>query len=181
MKKKKIILAAGITTIFCSAFWYFTPTDAFSWGSSSYSSSYSSSSSSYDSSRSSTSSSYSSWGSGSSLTEDDCRECHENLDRFTLLKYENPDKHHLLVKETIPYNTIAPDGSPGEEYECFSCHSIEEDIEGNFKINVERDCLQCHPLNSVTGAPRSSNVHHMSETYRRFSCNICHSIIGWGW
>jgi hypothetical protein len=116
---------------------------------------------------------------GGSLTEDDCRNCHEDLDRFPQLVDTNPDKHHILVGLQIPSWSIAPYGIPGENYECLSCHSVEQTEDMLFEISVIRDCLQCHPIQTVTGSPRSENVHHMTETYRQRRCNDCHSILGW--
>ena len=193
-----------LLVIFLTTF-LFLNSNVWAWGSrSSGSSSWGSSSSSYgdlnDSSASTSSSSYdSAWGSsgtsrdgstswsswsysdnGSSLSEDFCRRCHSDLDRFVFLKYENPDKHHLLVDKTIPRNSIAPNDTPGDLYECLTCHSVEL-VDNAFEMKVTRDCLKCHPINTVTGSPRSNNVHHFTKTYRYFSCNICHGVIGWGW
>ena len=175
--------------------------DAWAWGSSSrdsYSSSYdssSSSSSSNDSSTSYYSSNDSGWGSsgtsrdgstswsswsnsdrGSSISEDFCRRCHGNLDRFPSLRFENPDKHHLLVDQRKPSNSIAPNDTPGDLYECLTCHSVEI-VDNAFEMKVSRDCLKCHPINTVTGPPwRSNNVHHRVNIR---SCNSCHSVIGY--
>jgi hypothetical protein len=141
--------------------------EVFAWGSSSYSSrSYSdyggdgSSDSSYDS--------Y-----GGSLTEDDCRNCHEDLNRFPQLEDTNPDKHHILVGLLIPSWTKAPYGNPGEIYECLSCHAVNQTDNSVFEITVTRDCLECHPSRTVTGY--RDNVHHDTPTARR-DCGACH---GW--
>lgn len=141
---------------------------------------YSSISSSWGSSGTSRdgSTSWSSWSysdNGSTTSETFCRKCHGDLKRFPILKYENSDKHHLLLNKNIPSNSIAPNDTPGGIYECLNCHSVEL-ANGSFAMTVTRDCLKCHPINTVTGPPhRSSNVHHSSRT---FSCNICHSVIG---
>jgi hypothetical protein len=184
VKNKKIILLSITTAIFTATL-LLSSVDASAWGSSESSSydggTWGSSGSSY-----SDTSSGSSWDDGSSgsggwggsLTEEDCRICHENLDRFPQLQDINPDKHHLLVGLEIPSSTIAPYGNPGENYECTSCHAVEQ-FNDVFQIAVERDCLQCHPIQTVTGSPRSENVHHMTETYRQRRCNDCHSILGW--
>lgn len=175
-----------------------TKADALAWSSSG--SSWSSYGSSGSSSSVSTSSSYStsSWGSsgtsrdgstswsswsysdnGSATSETLCRKCHSDLKRFVLLKYETPDKHHLLIDKKIPDNSIAPNDTPGDLYECLTCHSVEL-VDNAFSMKVTRDCLKCHPINTVTGSPRSNNVHHSTQTARQFGCNICHSVIGWG-
>lgn len=178
------------------AIFLFPNSNAWAWGSSrSSSSSYGSSwGSSGSSSGSSSSSSYSSWGSsgtssdgstswsswsysdnGSSISEAFCRKCHGNLDRFPSLRYENPDKHHLLVNKKMPSNSIAPNDTPGDLYECLTCHSVEM-VDNAFVMKVTRDCLKCHPINTVTGPPyRSNNVHHRVSIR---NCNTCHSVIG---
>ncbi len=174
MKKKKILLSSLTTAIFL-AILLISTVDANAWGSSR---SYSSDGNTWSSSGSSwNDSSYGGW--GGSLTEEDCRRCHENLDRFPQLQDFNPDKHHLLVGLEIPWSTIAPYGVSGDYYECTSCHVVEQFNDVDFQINVERDCLECHPIQTVTGSPRSDNVHHMTETYRQRRCNDCHSILGW--
>jgi len=113
---------------------------------------------------------------GGSLTEDDCRNCHGDLDRFPQLIDTNPDKHHILLGLQIPSWTIAPDGMPGENYECLSCHTIDQTDDFVFQISVIRDCLQCHPIQTVTGY--RSNVHHQTPTAQARQCGACH---GWGW
>jgi hypothetical protein len=81
MKKKKMVMTS-ITVFLFSATLFFAPNDAGARGSSG-----------------------SSWSHGSygdSTTEADCLICHGDLDRFPRLQYENPDKHHQLVGQTIP-------------------------------------------------------------------------------
>jgi hypothetical protein len=184
MKKYNYLLYI-FAVAFISAAMLFVSDEAFAW-----SSSYSSSGGGWGgSSGSSSGSSSSGWGGGSdggwgggsgSLTEEDCRLCHENLDRFPQLEDINPDKHHLLVGLEIPKSTVAPFGFPGELYECTSCHAVEQTDDMNFQIEVIRDCLQCHPIETVTGSPRSQNVHHRTQTFFQGRCNACHSVIGWG-
>lgn len=183
MKKKKILLSSITIAIFLATL-LISSVDAGAWGSSG---SYSNDGDTWDSSGSSHTghSSGSNWnddshgGWGGSLTEEDCRICHENLDLFPQLQDINPDKHHLLVGLEIPSSTISPYGTPGDYYECLSCHAVEQVDDFNFQITVERDCLLCHPIQTVTGSPRSENVHHMTETYRQGRCDDCHDILGW--
>ncbi len=201
----KITIGTLVLFIVLLTTFLFSSSNVWAWGSNAYgSSSWGRSSGSYEysndkSSSTSDSSNDSSWGSsgtsrdgstswsswsysdnGSSLSEDYCRRCHSDLDRFVFLKYENPDKHHLLVDNTMPINSIAPIDTTGDLYECLTCHSVET-VDNTFVMKVTRDCLKCHPINTVTGSPRSNNVHHRTKTYRSFSCNICHGVIGWGW
>ena len=111
-------------------------------------------------------------GGGGSITEDDCRLCHEDLQRFPGLINTNPDKHHLLVGQEIQQPTIAPYETSGANHECLSCHLTEQVDVMDFQVSVERDCLQCHPVETVTGRPRGENVHHDLDSYR---CRDCHS------
>ncbi len=203
---EKPAIGIMIISVFLSAIFLLSNSEAWAWGSysrSSSSSSYGSTNDStwgsYGGSNDSSSSSYggsndSSWGSsgtsrdgstswsswsysdnGSSISEEFCRRCHANLDRFPSLRYENPDKHHLLVNKQIPSNSIAPNDTPGDLYECLTCHSVEV-VDNAFVMMVTRDCLKCHPINTVTGPPRrSNNVHHRVSIR---NCNTCHSVIG---
>ena len=85
------------------------------------------------------------------------------------------DKHHLLVDKRKSSNSIAPNDTPGDLYECLTCHSVET-VDNAFEMKVTRDCLKCHPINTVTGPPwRSNNVHHRVNIR---NCNTCHSVIG---
>jgi hypothetical protein len=68
---------------------------------------------------------------------EDCRSCHGAT--------FNVDKHHDLVGDTIPEDTDAPFGTPGDEYECLSCHEVFfNPITQDFEFKVERDCIACH-------------------------------------
>ncbi|MFH1214909.1 MAG: multiheme c-type cytochrome [Pseudomonadota bacterium] len=160
MKKKKMLVTSITIALFSGAL-FFAPDDAGAWGSSS--SSWSDRSSS-------------SW-SGDSYqdsTIEVCLRCHGDLDRFPRFQYENPDKHHLLVGHVIPRSTIAPYETFSDNYECLTCHALEQIDEMTYQVSVERNCLQCHPVSTVTGSPRSDNLHHDLRNYR---CNDCH---GWG-
>lgn len=123
--------------------------------------------------RSSTYSSSSSYGGGDPvITEKDCRLCHEDLQRFPGLKNTNPDKHHLLLGKEILQPTIAPYVTGGYKYECLSCHNIEQTDVTGYQTSVIRDCLQCHPIKTVSGSPGTENVHHKLSSYR---CSNCHT------
>ncbi|UWZ78097.1 hypothetical protein L9S41_10340 [Geoalkalibacter halelectricus] len=116
-------------------------------------------------------------------TEEACRECHEDLRSFPRLEFLNPDKHHLFLGQQIPQSTVAPNGQVGGVYDCFSCHVVEQfgDV---FQVITVRNCLQCHTRQTVTGSPRSSNVHHLRDILRHYSCGDCHDFGdrrgGWG-
>ncbi|MBA3007999.1 MAG: hypothetical protein KKB91_04830 [Proteobacteria bacterium] len=133
--------------------------------------------------RSSTNSSSSSYGGGSyggggygggdrAIIEKDCRLCHEDLPRFPGLKNTNPDKHHFLLGKEIAQPTIAPYVTGGYKYECLSCHNIERTVVTGYQTSVIRDCLQCHPIKTVSGSPGAENVHHKLSSYR---CSNCHT------
>lgn len=180
---EKPTIGTWMLIVLLSATFSFSASNAWAWGSSrTYSSSYttSPSGSSWGSSGTSSdgSTSWSSWSysdNGSSTSETFCRKCHGDLKRFPILKHENPDKHHLLINKIIPSSSIAPNDTPGNLYECLTCHSVETGSNG-FVMSVTRDCLKCHPINTVTGPPRrSNNVHHSTRTS---NCNTCHSVIG---
>ena len=82
------------------------------------------------------------------LAESDCRVCHsENPPAGVPVNTTYlPDRHHALVDTTMPSPTAAPYGTPGEPYECLSCHLIEwNDATSSFELAQNfRDCLICH-------------------------------------
>ena len=126
-------------------------------------------------------------------TEAQCRNCHEDLERFPMLFTSNPNRHHLLIGTTIPplSKSKAPDAvgaqNTGEAYNCFSCHlilpSAGSELSEEFAIVQSfRNCLQCHPAWRVTGPPRRGNNVHM-ETNQLFldrKCFVCHDRGGRG-
>ena len=115
-------------------------------------------------------------------TEEECRVCHEDLQRFPQLETNNPGRHHDLIGTPIPenYDSLAPDapgGVPGDPYNCTACHAfIWDDAQLNYVIQPFRDCLLCHPASLVTGHPRrGDNVHHQTQTFQQRNCRACHS------
>ena len=122
-------------------------------------------------------------------TEDQCRNCHDNLTQFPMLLHRNPDRHHLLVGELIPplSQSKAPDApavAPGEPYQCTSCHTFTfNPSTGASVLDPEfRDCLQCHPVWRVTGSPMGgsgNNVHHETATFAARNCSVCHNNGGY--
>ncbi|MCB2180579.1 MAG: hypothetical protein KQH63_00960 [Desulfobulbaceae bacterium] len=120
-----------------------------------------------------------SYGGGSPYWDDtiesECRFCHEDLDRFPQLDDTNPNKHHLLTGKLVEPPVIAPYASEGDTYECSSCHGLTwSESTSSLTIEVIRDCLQCHPVETVTGSPHTDNRHHRTETFYQFNCTICH-------
>ncbi len=90
----------------------------------------------------------------SSLTEADCRVCH---DRGV------PGRHHHLHNKEIPSGTVVPypdtngDGLPDKRYSCLSCHGD--------TFELERDCTVCH------NAP---SPHHQTPAADAGDCKACH-------
>ncbi len=110
-----------------------------------------------------------------STSESDCRVCHEDLDRFPQLANSNPDKHHLLLGSQIQAPVIAPYASEGDTYECLSCHYlIWSEATLSYIFEDFRDCLLCHPRNTVTGNLQSANIHHETQTFYSSTCSTCH-------
>ena len=105
--------------------------------------------------------------------EADCRACHDDLVRFPFLEKSNVDKHHLLLGSLISEPTAPPDAVLGVTYECLNCHPLvwNADISG-YTISLYRDCLVCHPVETVSGPPRmtGTNRHHKLG----YDCSVCH-------
>ncbi len=114
-------------------------------------------------------------------TAEECRVCHEDLQRFPQLETNNPGRHHDLIGTPVPeiYYSLAPDapgGVPGDPYDCTACHTfVWDDAQLNYVIQPFRDCLLCHPASLVTGHPRrGNNVHHRTQTFQQRNCRACH-------
>jgi len=106
-------------------------------------------------------------------TAADCRSCHDNLSKFPFLEKSNPNKHHLLIGAQIILSTAPPDVELGETYECLTCHpSVWNPEIPGYSVSLFRDCLVCHPIETVSGPPRmqGSNRHHKLG----YSCSVCH-------
>lgn len=107
------------------------------------------------------------------LAEPDCRVCHGPnppagvpVDTTYL-----PDRHHLLVGTVIPPTTSAPNGTPGANYECTSCHNLIQ-TGGTFQFEVFRDCLLCHAQQ-----PGQPTVHHATVEAQAGDCQACHGSL----
>ena len=87
-----------------------------------------------------------------SLTEEECRACHNQNppDGIPVDSTYLPDRHHLLVGETISIPSVVPspdsdgDTVPDTVYQCLNCHSMTFDgamwvVDPDF-----RDCTDCH-------------------------------------
>ncbi len=115
---------------------------------------------------------------GNEVTAVKCRVCHEkrfNKGDSPLVEWlgvRNPDKHHLKVGTEVKCSTAPPGVTLGDVYDCTSCHRFTWDAETvSYKFDIFRDCLYCHPANTVAGPPRS-NRHPMMG----LPCNVCHGI-----
>jgi len=112
-------------------------------------------------------------GGGGLPTEADCRSCHDDLVEFPFLNETNVNKHHLLIGTSIILPTVPPDVEPDEIYECLFCHpAAGEPEDPGYTVSLFRDCLVCHPVETVSGAPcmQGSNRHHNLG----YSCHVCH-------
>ncbi len=102
------------------------------------------------------------------VTELGCRACHEDPD--IVAPGTIPDRHHLLVGEIIPDPTAAPNGIPGETYECLACHEQQWDSGTSSYVFVNfRDCLLCHQ--QFAG---QASVHHITASAEAQDCKACH-------
>ncbi len=105
------------------------------------------------------------------LDEAGCRACHG--DSSIVNPGSVPDRHHLIVGDTIIDPTAAPHGTPGDLYECLSCHELEWDPGTSSYVFVNfRDCLLCHV--QVAGV---ASVHHMTAAANAQDCKACHGQI----
>jgi len=105
------------------------------------------------------------------LDETGCRACHE--DPAIVNPGTVPDRHHLIVGNTIPDPTAAPHGTPGDTYECLSCHELVWDDDTSSYVFVNfRDCLLCHVQTAGI-----ASVHHMTTKANDQDCKACHGQI----
>jgi hypothetical protein len=95
------------------------------------------------------------------LEEADCRVCHGD---------SNVDRHHLLMDTVVPDPTSAPNGTPGDLFECLTCHTLiwNPDLQA-YEFDEFRDCLVCH-----SQIPGQASVHHLSSTAQGRHCVACH-------
>ncbi len=81
------------------------------------------------------------------------------------------DRHHARVGTTMGENTQAPFGTPGDTYQCFSCHKIVWDENQSADIVVQNftSCLNCHE--QLDG---KASVHHLTAPAQALDCKHCH-------
>ena len=88
-----------------------------------------------------------------SPSEANCGYCHVN----------NYIIHHTIINSLIPNPTDAPYGTPGNQYECLSCHATKTSC-GKVIYIIETDCAVCHVY---------TDPHHTSAPS---SCASCHEV-----
>ncbi|RJX24059.1 MAG: PKD domain-containing protein [Desulfobulbus sp.] len=120
------------------------------------------------------------------LSEPDCRLCHE--DPNVAFNGANiPNRHHLLVEqdaERINCDfTAAPFAdcptADGKMYECLDCHSLVwNSATFSYDFQTFRDCLFCHQQQ-----PDQASVHHLTQPAQESNCKKCHAPIDnpWAW
>ena len=102
------------------------------------------------------------------LNEAECRVCHEdpNITGDT----SNVDRHHLRMDTIVPDPTSAPNGTPGDTFECLTCHTlIWNPVLMAYEFDEFRDCLACHAQ-----IPGQASVHHLTATAQGRHCVACH-------
>jgi hypothetical protein len=92
-------------------------------------------------------------------SEADCRYCHENINPAIKIS----TIHHDKTDTIIPNPTDAPYGTPGNTFECISCHATRP-VCGKVTYIIETDCVACHA---------TTDLHH---TPVPTSCNSCHEV-----
>ncbi len=123
-------------------------------------------------------------------TEEQCRLCHGDNSGVPnpAAGAVNADRHHSRVGKPIEglyygwHETVAPGDISRGEYHCLTCHTTEYSEETDSEtIVLTNDCLQCHPVWSVTGRPmRGSNVHHATRSFQQRQCRNCHGFLNNG-
>jgi hypothetical protein len=113
--------------------------------------------------------------------EADCRYCHEIINPAIVIY------HHYKTDTIIPTPTDAPYGTPGNAYECVSCHAIKSSC-GQFTYVIERDCTACHVPAEQHHTPAPSTCASCHEDSRPADphpqiqdCAVCHSDLGGSW
>lgn len=107
------------------------------------------------------------------LDEAACRVCHSQTPPTGIPVNSTylPDRHHLLVGQTVPSPTASPNPAVGGgSYECLTCHTMVWDPASfSFVFTPYRDCMLCHGQN-----PGDGTVHHVGATAQSGDCVACH-------
>jgi hypothetical protein len=102
------------------------------------------------------------------LNEAECRVCHE--DPSITGDTSNVDRHHLRMGTIVPDPNSAPNGDPGDTFECLTCHTLVwNPITMAYEFDDFRDCLACHQ--QIGG---QASVHHLTATAEGRDCVACH-------
>ena len=104
---------------------------------------------------------------------EECRSCHDDHTNLPL-KTTNPDNHHRLQGTEILHPT-APNSATDDDglYDCLTCHVFRMTRLQTIDIHPERNCFQCHELQTVANR-KKGNRHHDTETSVGGQCDICH-------
>jgi len=102
------------------------------------------------------------------LDETGCRACHD--DPNIIGDTSNVDRHHLRMGTIVPDPTAAPNGTPGEPFECLTCHTLVwNPVLQAYEFAEFRDCLLCHQQ-----IPGQASVHHLTAKAQARDCVACH-------
>jgi hypothetical protein len=102
------------------------------------------------------------------LNEAECRVCHE--DSSITGDTSNVDRHHLRMGTIVPDPNSAPNGDPGDTFECLTCHTlIWNPVTQAYEFDEFRDCTVCHAQ-----IPGEASVHHLTATAQGGHCVACH-------
>jgi len=115
--------------------------------------------------------------------EADCRYCHENINPAITISA----MHHDKTDTIIPDPTDAPYGTPGNLFECVSCHETQSSCGGVTYI-IETDCTVCHVAADPHHMPVPTSCALCHESVRPADphpqgsdCSFCHSDPGGSW
>ena len=110
-------------------------------------------------------------------SEADCRYCHENINPAIIIF----TMHHDKMDTIIPTPTDAPYGTPGNPFECVSCHATKSSC-GAVTYIIETDCAACHVDTDPHHTPVPSTcascheIDRPAEPHQQSTdCAICHS------
>ena len=115
--------------------------------------------------------------------EADCRYCHENINPVIMIS----TMHHDKMDTLIPAPTDVPYGTPGNPFECVSCHATKSSC-GAVTYIIETDCAACHVDTDPHHTPVPSTCASCHESERpadphpqSSDCTFCHSNPGGSW